>query len=67
MHHGRSGATPIRSDGDPFLALGIGINSTMFSLTVEFLFREPSCRDARTLAAMQIGGSTSSSNASIAS
>ena len=40
------------------LALGIGANTTMFSLTMEFLFSEPSCRDPRTLASMQVGGNS---------
>ena len=38
------------------LALGIGVNTTVFSLTAEFLFSEPSVRDARTLVAARIGG-----------
>jgi predicted permease len=40
------------------LALGIGANTTMFSLTMEFLFSEPSCRNPETLASMQIGGNS---------
>jgi predicted permease len=40
------------------LALGIGANTTIFSLTMEFLFSEPSGRDPSTLAAMRIGGSS---------
>src|SRR5436309_1644327 len=31
------------------LALGIGVNTTIFSLTAEFLFSEPSVRDPQTL------------------
>ena len=40
------------------LALGIGANTTMFSLTMEFLFSQPSCRNPETLASMQIGGNS---------
>ncbi len=40
------------------LALGIGANTTIFSLTAEFLFSEPSSRTPETLAAMRIGGSS---------
>jgi predicted permease len=40
------------------LALGIGANTTIFSLTMEFLFSEPSCRNPETLAAMRIGGNS---------
>jgi predicted permease len=40
------------------LALGIGANTTIFSLTMEFLFSEPSGRDPGTLAAMRIGGNS---------
>ena len=40
------------------LALGIGANTTIFSLTMEFLFSQPSCRDPQTLASMQIGGNS---------
>ena len=39
------------------LALGIGINTTIFSLTSEFLFSEPSVRDPKTLVQVMIGGS----------
>ncbi len=38
------------------LALGIGLNTTIFSLTNEFLFREPSVRDAGTLLSARVGG-----------
>ena len=40
------------------LALGIGANTTIFSLTMEFLLSEPSARDPGTLAAMRIGGAS---------
>jgi predicted permease len=40
------------------LALGIGANTTIFSLTTEFLFSEPSCRAPATLAAMRVGGNS---------
>ena len=40
------------------LALGIGANTTIFSLTMEFLFSQPSCRNPETLAEMRIGGSS---------
>jgi predicted permease len=40
------------------LALGIGANTTMFSLTMEFLFSQPSCRNPETLASMRIGGNS---------
>ena len=40
------------------LALGIGANTTMFSLTMEFLFSQPSCRNPQTLAEMRIGGNS---------
>ena len=40
------------------LALGIGTNTTIFSLTMEFLFSEPSGRNPETLAAMRIGGNS---------
>ncbi len=40
------------------LALGIGANTTIFSLTMEFLFSEPSSRNPATLAAMRIGGNS---------
>jgi predicted permease len=42
------------------LALGIGANTTIFSLTMEFLFSEPSCRHPETLAAMRVGGNSHS-------
>ncbi|HKX00697.1 MAG TPA: ABC transporter permease [Bryobacteraceae bacterium] len=40
------------------LALGAGANTTMFSLTMEFLFSQPSCRNPETLASMRIGGNS---------
>jgi len=40
------------------LALGIGANTTIFSLTMEFLFSQPSCRDPQTLRSIQIGGNS---------
>src|SRR5215831_12969384 len=40
------------------LALGIGANTTIFSLSAEFLFSEPSCRDPQSLAKVWIGGSS---------
>jgi predicted permease len=42
------------------LALGIGVNAAMFSLGVEFLFSEPSVRDAGSLVSIRLGGSSSS-------
>ena len=42
------------------LALGIGANTTIFSLTMEFLFSEPSCRNPETLVAMRVGGNSHS-------
>jgi len=38
------------------LALGVGANATMFSVAMEVLFSEPSCRDAATLVQLQVGG-----------
>jgi len=40
------------------LALGIGANTTIFSLTMEFLFSQPSSRDAERLAEIRIGGNS---------
>ncbi|MGI9075367.1 MAG: ADOP family duplicated permease [Bryobacteraceae bacterium] len=42
------------------LALGIGANTTIFSLTMEFLFSKPSCRDAATLRYVLLGGNSHS-------
>jgi predicted permease len=39
------------------LALGIGVNTAIFSLTAEFLFSQPSVRDPDTLVRVEIGGS----------
>jgi predicted permease len=38
------------------LALGTGANTTVFSLTMEFLFSEPSVKDADSLAILRMGG-----------
>ncbi len=38
------------------LALATGVNTTIFSIAMEVLFSEPSCRDPQTLARVQIGG-----------
>lgn len=38
------------------LALGTGANTTVFSLTMEFLFSEPSVSDADSLATVRLGG-----------
>src|ERR1022692_428684 len=40
------------------LALGIGANTTMFSLGIEFLFSEPSVRDARSVVSVQLAGNS---------
>ena len=40
------------------LGLGIGINTAMFSLAVEFLLSEPSVRDAKSLAYVRQGGNS---------
>lgn len=40
------------------LALGIGANATLFSLTMEFLFSEPSVRDASSLVYIRLNGSS---------
>ena len=40
------------------LALGIGANTIIFSLTMEFLFSEPSARDPARLAAIRVGGNS---------
>jgi predicted permease len=39
------------------LCLGIGVNTAVFSLAVEFLFSEPSARDAASLVSVRLGGS----------
>jgi putative ABC transport system permease protein len=40
------------------LGLGIGVNTAIFSLGVEFLFSEPSVRDGRSLVSVRIGGNS---------
>jgi predicted permease len=40
------------------LALGIGVNTAMFSLAVEFLFSQPSARDASSLVYVRQGGNS---------
>ena len=40
------------------LALGIGVNTTIFSLTAEFLFSRPSVRDPDSLVMAEIGGAS---------
>jgi putative ABC transport system permease protein len=40
------------------LALGIGANTTIFSLTTEFLFSVPSSRNAEELVAIRVGGNS---------
>lgn len=40
------------------LALGIGVNTTMFSLGMEFLFSEPSVRDPGGVVSVQLGGNS---------
>jgi predicted permease len=47
------------------LGLGIGVNATMFSLGTEFLFSEPSVRDAGSLVSVQIGGNSNSPSKAI--
>jgi len=42
------------------LALGIGVNAAMFSLGIEFLFSEPSVRDAASLVSIRLGGNSNS-------
>ena len=43
------------------LALGIGANTTIFSITTSFLFSQPSCRDSAALIAIGEGGNSMSS------
>lgn len=43
------------------LALAIGVNTTAFSLTTEFLFSEPSARDPSRLVLIRIGGNSHAS------
>lgn len=40
------------------LALGIGANATIFSITSSFLFSQPSCRDSASLIAIWEGGNS---------
>jgi predicted permease len=40
------------------LAIGIGANTTVFSLMMEFLFSEPSCRNCESLVRTQLGGNS---------
>jgi predicted permease len=42
------------------LALGIGANITIFSITSNFLFSQPSCRDSASLIAIWEGGNSAS-------
>jgi predicted permease len=42
------------------LALGIGANTTIFSLSTEMLFSQPSSRDSQSLVKIWIGGSSAS-------
>ena len=42
------------------LALGVGANTTIFSLTNEFLFSRPTVRSPETLAALRLGGNSHS-------
>jgi predicted permease len=43
------------------LALGIGANVTIFSITTSFLFSLPSCRDSASLIAIRVGGNSGDS------
>src|SRR5580704_16083691 len=43
------------------LALGIGANTTIFSVTTSFLFSQPSCRDSASLIAIWEGGNSGAS------
>ncbi|MGA8027227.1 MAG: permease prefix domain 1-containing protein, partial [Bryobacteraceae bacterium] len=45
------------------LALGIGANTTIFSLTMEFLFSQPSVRDSQSLAYVILGGGSNAAPA----
>src|ERR1700685_1957004 len=42
------------------LGLGIGVNTAIFSLGVEFLFSAPSVRDAGSLVSVRLGGNSHS-------
>ncbi len=43
------------------LALGIGANTSIFSITTSFLFSEPTCRDAASMISIWEGGNSDSS------
>ena len=43
------------------LALGIGVNTTIFSIVSSFLFSQPSCRDSTSMISIWEGGSSGSS------
>ena len=43
------------------LALGIGANTTIFSITTSLLFSEPSCRDSASMIAIWEGGNSATS------
>lgn len=47
------------------LALGIGANTTIFSLTVEFLFSHPSVTSPESLAAVRLGGNSHAEQSNI--
>ena len=47
------------------LALGIGVNTTIFSVAVEFLLSEPSVREGASLARVRMGGNSHSSQEAI--
>jgi putative ABC transport system permease protein len=47
------------------LGLGIGVNAAMFSLGVEFLFSEPSVRDAGSLISVRLAGSSHSAHQAV--
>lgn len=47
------------------LALGIGANTAIFSLAVEFLFSEPSVKDASSLVYVRVAGNSHSSMAAL--
>jgi putative ABC transport system permease protein len=42
------------------LGLGIGANTTIFSLGIELLFSQPSVRDAQTVVSIRLGGNSNS-------
>lgn len=47
------------------LGLGIGVNTAIFSLGMEFLFSQPAVRDARSIVSIRLGGSSNSPEAAI--